>query len=123
VTTSILVGSLQLVGSIEIRESFLDTGAHGLFTFTDPDAGTVPVQLARPLLVREMSALLKVFLVWLVFTLRVSDLRGDKVLLVEDVIANTGQIGVSREQFLVPLCERAGGGVCGERLTGGQCLS
>jgi len=110
------VSSLQLIRSIEIGESFLDTGAHGLFTLTDPDTGTIPVRLARPLLVREMSALLKVLLVWLVFTLRVSNLRRDKILLVEDIIANAGQIGVSRERFLAPPCE---GGVERE---GGMCI-
>ena len=61
-----------------------------------------------------MSALLKVLLVWLIITFRVSDLRRDKVLFVEDVIANTGQICVSREQFQYSLqkkTEREGGRV------------
>lgn len=37
------VSPLQLVGSVEIRESFLDTGAHSLFALTDPNTGTIPV--------------------------------------------------------------------------------
>lgn len=66
---------------------------------------------------REMSALLKVLLVWLIITFRVSDLRRDKVLFVEDVIANTGQICVSREQFQYPLRKKTEreGGVCVEK--------
>ena len=62
--------------SSEIIQSFLDTFGHGLLTLTDPHSR------------------IKVFLVRLVWAIRVTDLRGDVVLLFEHVISDTSAVSV-----------------------------
>lgn len=42
---SVLITNLQLVGSVEVDEPFLDTCGHGLLTLADPDTGTVRASL------------------------------------------------------------------------------
>ena len=67
---------LQLTSSVEVLQSRLDTLAHGLLTLTNPHAG-----------VEEL-------LVGLVLTLGVTDGGQEVVLLVEDVVTDTGHVGV-----------------------------
>lgn len=67
---------LQLASSVEVLQSRLDTLAHGLLTLTNPHAG-----------VEEL-------LVGLVLTLGVTDGGQEVVLLVEDVVTDTGHVGV-----------------------------
>ena len=67
---------LQLAGSVEVRKSLLGALGHGLLTLTDPDAG-----------VEEL-------LVGLVSTIGVTDGGHEVVLLVQDVVTDTGQVGV-----------------------------
>ena len=67
---------LQLTSSVEVLQSRLDTLANGLLTLTNPHAG-----------VEEL-------LVGLVLTLGVTDGGQEVVLLVEDVVTDTGHVGV-----------------------------
>lgn len=67
---------LQLTSSVEVFQSRLDTLAHGLLTLTNPHAG-----------VEEL-------LVGLVLTLGVTDGGQEVVLLVENVVTDTGHVGV-----------------------------
>lgn len=68
--------NLQLTSSVKVLQSLLDTLAHGPLTLTHPHAG-----------VEEL-------LVGLVLTLRVTDGLHKVVLLAEDVVTDTGQVGV-----------------------------
>ena len=67
---------LQLVGGVEVLKSNLGTLAHGLLTLTNPDTG------------------IEVLLVGLVSTIGVTDSRLEVVLLVLDVVTDTGKVGV-----------------------------
>lgn len=77
--------SLQLTSSVEVFQSLLNTLAHGLLTLTNPHAG-----------VKEL-------LVGLVSTLGVTDGGQEVVLLVEDVVTDTGQVGVLHVSVKVDL--------------------
>jgi hypothetical protein len=67
---------LQLTSSVEVLKGLLDTLAHGLLTLAHPDAG------------------IEVLLVRLVRTVGVTDLLEEVILLVEDEVPDTGQVGV-----------------------------
>lgn len=66
---------LQLTSSVEVRKGLLDTHAHGLLTLANPDAG------------------IEGLLVGLISTVGVTDLGHEVVLLVEDEVTDTGQVG------------------------------
>jgi hypothetical protein len=67
---------LQLAGSVEVLKSLLGALGHGLLTLANPDAGV------------------EVLLVGLVSTVGVADSGHEVVLLVQDVVTDTGQVGV-----------------------------
>lgn len=67
--------NLQLTSSVEVLKSLLDTLAHRLFTFTDPDTGV------------------EVLLVGLISAIGVTDSSQQVILLLEDVVADTRQVG------------------------------
>jgi hypothetical protein len=67
---------LQLARGVEVLKGLLNTLAHGLLTLANPDAG-----------VEEL-------LVGLVGTLGVTDLGHEVVLVLEDEVTDTGQVGV-----------------------------
>lgn len=67
---------LQLAGGVEVLKSDLGTLAHGLLTLTNPDTGVERL------------------LVGLVGTLGVTNGGHQVVLLVQDVVTDTGQVGV-----------------------------
>jgi hypothetical protein len=67
---------LQLARSVEVLKGLLNTLAHGLLTLANPDAG-----------IEEL-------LVGLVGTVGVTDLGHEVVLVLEDVVTDTGQVGV-----------------------------
>lgn len=75
-STSILASHLQLAGGVEVLESNLGALAHGLLTLADPHTGVEGL------------------LVGLVGALGVADGGHQVVLLVEDVVTDTGQVGV-----------------------------
>lgn len=77
--------SLQLTSSVEVIKSLLDTLAHGLLTLTNPHAGV------------------EVLLVGLVSTFGVTDGSQEVVLLVEDVVTDTGQVSVLHVSVKVDL--------------------
>jgi hypothetical protein len=85
--------SLQLTSSVEVFQSLLDTLAHGLLTLTNPHAG-----------VEEL-------LVGLVSTLGVTDRGQEVVLLVEDVVTDTGQVGVLHVSVKVDLDDTVANGL------------
>lgn len=66
---------LQLTSSVEVGKGLLDTHAHGLLTLANPDAG------------------IEGLLVGLISTVGVTDLGHEVVLLVEDEVTDTGQVG------------------------------
>jgi hypothetical protein len=68
--------NLKLVGGVEVLKSNLGTLAHDLLTLTDPDTGV------------------EVLLVRLVLTIGVTDGGQEVVLLAEDVVTDTGEVGV-----------------------------
>lgn len=70
----LLTNNLKTVLVSEIGASLTNTGGHGLLTLADPDTGVV------------------VLLVGLVGTVGVADLGCDVVLLVEDKVADTGEV-------------------------------
>ena len=70
------ITALQLASSVEVLKSNLDTLAHGLLTLANPHAG-----------VEEL-------LVGLVLAIRVANSRHKVVFLVEDVVTDTGEVGV-----------------------------
>lgn len=67
---------LQLASSVEVLKGLLDTLAHGLLTLANPVAG-----------IEEL-------LVGLVSTIGVTDLLHEVVLVLEDEVTDTGQVGV-----------------------------
>lgn len=67
---------LQLASSVEVLQGLLDTLAHGLLAIANPDAR-----------IEEL-------LVGLVGTLGVTHLGEEVILLVEDVVTNTGEVSV-----------------------------
>lgn len=68
--------NLKLVGGVEVLKRNLGALAHDLLTLTDPDTGV------------------EVLLVGLVLTIGVTDGGQEVVLLVQDVVTDTGQVGV-----------------------------
>lgn len=93
--------NLQLVGSVEVLESLLDTGGHGLLSLANPDTW-----------VEEL-------LVWLVLAVWVTDLLHDVVLLVQDVVPDAGEVGVLEISVQVDLDDTVGDGLL-ELLLGGS---
>lgn len=81
----LILKSLQLTSSVEVIKSLLDTLAHGLLTLTNPHAGV------------------EVLLVGLVSTFGVTDGSQEVVLLVEDVVTDTGQVSVLHVSVKVDL--------------------
>ena len=67
---------LQLVGSVEVRQGLLDPGGHRLLTLANP------------------YSWVEVLLVGLVLAVGVADLLHHVVLLVEHVVADTGEVCV-----------------------------
>lgn len=82
-----------MVGSVEVDKSLLDTGRHGLLSLTNPDTGV------------------KVLLVRLVRSVWVSHLGQDVVLFVQDVISDTGEVGVLEVSVEVDLNDTVGDGL------------
>jgi hypothetical protein len=66
--------------SIEFLEGLGNTLGHRLLTLTDPDTWVI------------------VLLVWLVRTVWVTDLSREVILLVEDVVADTGEVAIDGKQ-------------------------
>jgi hypothetical protein len=87
------LSTLKLTSSIEILQSLGNTSGHSLLSFSNPDAG------------------IKVLLVWLVLSIRVSDLLHEVILLVENVISNTSKIGVLEIGIKVDLDDTVGNGI------------
>lgn len=85
--------NLQLTSSVKVLQSFLDPLAHGLLTLTHPHAG-----------VEEL-------LVGLVGTFGVTDGGQEVVLLVEDIVADTGQVGVLHVRVEVDLDDTVANGL------------
>jgi len=84
---------LQLAGSVEVLKSLLGALGHGLLTLTDPDAG-----------VEEL-------LVGLVSTVGVTDSGHEVVLLAQDVVTDTGQVGVLHVSVDVDLDDTVANGL------------
>ena len=84
---------LQLVGGVEVLKGDGHTLGHGLLTLTHPHTWVV------------------VLLVWLVRAIWVADLAHDVVLLVEDVVADTRQVGPLQIGVEVDLDDTVGDGV------------
>ena len=80
-----LGSGLELASRLEVSESLLATSSHGLLSLSDPDTG-----------VEEL-------LVGLVSTVRVADLSHEVVLLVEDVVTDTKEVGPLRVSVHVHL--------------------
>lgn len=85
--------NLQLTSSVKVLQSLLDTLAHGLLTLTHPHAG-----------VEEL-------LVGLVLTLGVTNGLHEVVLLAEDVVTDTGQVGVLHVGVQVDLDDTVSNGL------------
>ena len=93
-------GNLQLAGSVEVLESDLGALAHGLLTLADPHAGVEGL------------------LVGLVGTLGVADHGHEVVLLGQDVVTDTAQVGVLHVGVDVDLDDTVSDGL-GELLLAG----
>lgn len=65
-----------MTSSAKVLETLGNTDRHGLLTLTNPDTR------------------IEVLLVWLVLSIWVANLFHEVVLLVEDIVANTSQVGV-----------------------------
>lgn len=91
---------LKLVGSVEVGKGLLNTDRHGLLTLTNPVTGV------------------EVLLVGLVGTLGVTDLCAQVVLLAEDEVSDTAQVGVLHVSVDVDLDDTVADGLL-ELLLGG----
>ena len=85
--------NLSFASCSKVIQSFFDTFAHGLLTFADPHSR------------------IKVFLVWLICTVWVTDLRGDIVLLAEHVISDTGAVGILQISVEIDFDDAVGDGL------------
>jgi hypothetical protein len=92
--------SLELAGSVEVLKGLLGALGHGLLTLTDPDTGV------------------EVLLVGLVGAVGVTDLGEEVVLLVEDVVTDTGEVGPLHVSVDVDLDDTVADGLL-ELLLGG----
>jgi hypothetical protein len=91
---------LKLTSSVEVGKSLLDTNGHGLLTLADPVAG-----------IEEL-------LVGLVGAVGVTDLGEEVVLVLEDEVADTGEVGVLHVSVDVDLDDTVADGLL-ELLLGG----
>ena len=87
------ISHLKLVGGVKVLKRNLGTLAHGLLTLTDPDTGV------------------EVLLVGLVLTIGVTDHGHEVVLLVQDVVPDTGQVGVLHVSVNVDLDDTVADGL------------
>ena len=104
-----------MTSSVEVLEALSDTSRHGLLTLTNPDSGIeVPIALVRIgsqntyLLVTARNIVAHQgkgysLLVWLILSIRVTDLLQDVVLLVQNVVSNTSQVCVLQISIKVDL--------------------
>ena len=69
------IGNLQLASGVEVLKRNSEALRHGLLTLANPDTGVV------------------VLLVWLVVTVWVTDLGLDVILLVLNIVSDTGKVG------------------------------
>lgn len=96
-----LKNTLQLVGGVEVLKSLLDAGGHGLLSLANPDTWV------------------EVLLVWLVLAIWVTNLLHDVVLLVQDVVTDTGEVSVLEVSVQVDLDNTVGDGLL-ELVLGGS---
>lgn len=85
--------NLKLVGGVKVLKSNLGTLAHDLLTLTDPDTGV------------------EVLLVGLILTIGVTDGGQEVVLLAQDVVTDTGQVGVLHVSVDVDLDDTVANGL------------
>jgi hypothetical protein len=76
---------LQLVCGVEVLQALFDSLCHRLLSFSNPDSRV------------------EILLIWLVLTFRISDLLHQVVLLVQNVISNTGQVRILQIRVQVNL--------------------
>lgn len=84
-----------MIGRVEVGQSLLYAGTHSLLSLTNPHSGARDHALGPGFHDWAVEYSLKVLLVGLVIAVRVSDLLHDVVLLVEHVVSNARQVGVS----------------------------
>lgn len=91
--TFVLCTDSQLISGVEVLQALRDTSSHCLFTLTHPHAG------------------IEILLVGLIFTIWITNLLHQIVLLVEHIITDTSQVGILQVSVEVDLDHTIANGV------------